>query len=90
MKFNLFLKIVFIGEVRVQRSKEDFDKAERWFCKEVGFTSDEVGLDWERFQVKINVHSKDANFSNAVLVEWNDIDTDAGDQGIMIDMQQIK
>lgn len=37
--------IVLLGEVSLDKSKVDFEQIARKVCREVGFTSEDVGLD---------------------------------------------
>lgn len=75
--------IVLLGEVSVDKSKVDFEKVARQVCKEIGFTSDDVGLDCDKCQVIINVHAQDANIAAAVHGTKDEMDMGAGDQGLM-------
>ena len=51
--------------------------------KEVGFVSNEVGIDCDNCQVIINVHGQSSEIANAVHVEKAMEDMGAGDQGLM-------
>jgi S-adenosylmethionine synthetase len=75
--------IVLLGEVSVPKDKIDFEEVARRVCGEVGFTSDEVGLDNKNCQVIVNVHAQDANIAAAVHESKDEMDMGAGDQGLM-------
>lgn len=75
--------VVLLGEVSVDKTKVDFEKEARRVAKEVGFTSEEIGLDCDNCQVIVNVHAQDANIAAAVHEEKAEEDMGAGDQGLM-------
>jgi len=75
--------IVLLGEVSVDKDKVNFEQVARKVCKEVGFTSEDVGLDCDNCNVIINVHAQDANIAAAVHGEKDELDMGAGDQGLM-------
>jgi S-adenosylmethionine synthetase len=75
--------IVLLGELSVDRTKIDLAKIARSVCKDVGFVSEETGLDGENCEIIINVHAQDANIANAVHVSKDELDMGAGDQGLM-------
>merc|ERR1711990_1227585 len=76
--------VVLLGEVSVTKDKLDFEAVARQACKEVGFTSEDVGLDCANMQVIVNVHAQDANIAAAVHESGkNEEDMGAGDQGLM-------
>ena len=76
--------VVLLGEVSVPKDKLDFEAVARQACKEVGFTSEDVGLDCANMQVIVNVHAQDANIAAAVHESGkNEDDMGAGDQGLM-------
>ena len=72
-----------LGEVSVPKDKLDFEQVARKVCGEVGFTSDDVGLDNKNCQVIVNVHAQDANIAAAVHETKDEMDMGAGDQGLM-------
>ena len=47
--------VVLLGEMSVDKSKINLEQIVRNVCKEVGFTSEEVGLDSDKCIVIINV-----------------------------------
>ena len=63
--------------------KVNFEEVARRVCKEVGFTSEDVGLDCDKCQVIVNVHAQDANIAAAVHGTKDENDMGAGDQGLM-------
>lgn len=71
--------VVLLGEVSVDKSKVDFEAVARRVCKEVGFTSDDIGLDCDNMQVIVNVHAQDANIAAAVHESKDELDMGAGD-----------
>jgi S-adenosylmethionine synthetase len=74
--------VILIGEIRMkEREKLDLEQIARKVCREVGFTSEEVGLDADTMQVIINV--PDQSQEIAMAVHENKEDMGAGDQGIM-------
>merc|ERR1711988_749240 len=75
--------VVLLGEVSVDKNKVDFEQVARKVCKEVGFTSEEVGLDCDKCNVIINVHAQDANIAASVHEGKDELDMGAGDQGLM-------
>lgn len=64
------------------KEKINLEQIARTVCKEVGFTSDEIGLDSEKMQVIINVPDQSEEIAQAVHVDKVE-DYGAGDQGIM-------
>jgi|TARA_B110000503_G_C7031016_1_gene363977 S-adenosylmethionine synthetase len=46
-----------LGEVSVSKDKLNFEEVARRVCGEVGFTSDDMGLDNKNCQVIVNVHA---------------------------------
>jgi len=75
--------VVLLGEVSVDKSKVDFEQVARRVCKEVGFTSEDVGLDADNCNVILNIHAQDANIAAAVHGQKDELDMGAGDQGLM-------
>jgi S-adenosylmethionine synthetase len=58
--------VVLLGEVSVTKDQLNFEEVARKVCSEVGFTSDDVGLDCKNCQVIVNVHAQDANIAASV------------------------
>ena len=61
----------------------NFEQVAREVCREVGFTSDAVGLDAATCNVITNIQEQDANIAAAVHENLSEDDTTAGDQGLM-------
>ena len=75
--------IVLLGEIRMKhKEKIDLEQIARRVCKEVGFTSEDIGLDAEKCQVIINVPDQSEEIAQAVHIDKHE-DYGAGDQGIM-------
>ena len=72
-----------LGEVSVDKDKVNFEEVARRVCGEVGFTSEDVGLDNANCQVIVNVHAQDANIAASVHEGKDELDMGAGDQGLM-------
>lgn len=76
--------LVLLGEIRMKnRDKLDLEQIARKVCKEVGFTSDEIGLNADTMNVIINVPDQAEEIAKAVHKDKADEDLGAGDQGIM-------
>ena len=76
--------VVLLGEVNVAGdTKVDFEQIARRVCGEVGFTSDDIGLDNANMQVIVNVHAQDTNIAASVHGNKDELDMGAGDQGLM-------
>ena len=76
--------LCLLGEIRMKnRDQLDLEQIARRVCKEVGFTSDEVGLNSETMNVIINVPDQANEIANAVHENKKEEDLGAGDQGIM-------
>lgn len=58
--------IVLLGEVSVDSTKVNFEQVARKAVKEIGFTSEAVGLDGNNCSVIINVHGQDKNIAAGV------------------------
>ena len=75
--------VVLLGEIRMKdRDKIDLEQIARKVCREVGFTSEDRGLDADNMQVIINVPDQSEEIAQAVHVDKEE-DLGAGDQGIM-------
>lgn len=75
--------LVLLGEIRMKnRDQLDLEQIARKVCKEVGFTADEIGLNYETMNVIINVPDQSEEIAHAVHLDKNE-DLGAGDQGIM-------
>ena len=75
--------LVLLGEIRMKnRDQINLEQIARKVCKEVGFTSADVGLDADNCEVIINVPDQSEEIAQAVHVDKEE-DMGAGDQGIM-------
>lgn len=74
---------MLLGELSIDLKQVDLEQIARRVCKEVGFTSEDVGLDCNTCQVIINVQAQSSEIANAVHVGKEDLDMGAGDQGLM-------
>lgn len=72
-----------LGETSITTDQVDFEAVARKVCAEVGFTSEDVGLDAKTCKVILNIHSQDANIAQAVHGDKAEEDMGAGDQGLM-------
>lgn len=61
----------------------NFEEVARRVCREVGFTSEEIGLDADGCNVIVNVHAQDKNIAASVHESKDEKDMGAGDQGLM-------
>ncbi|MCP3663806.1 MAG: methionine adenosyltransferase [Gammaproteobacteria bacterium] len=77
--------VCLLGEITHKGTQVNFEEVARKVCKEIGYTSKEVGLDCNNCQVLLKVEAQDANIANAVHghQQKKDEDLGAGDQGIM-------
>ena len=67
----------------IDKSKIDLEQIVRRVLREVGFTSDDVGIDCDNCQVIINVHGQSSEIADAVHTNKDELDMGAGDQGLM-------
>lgn len=76
--------LVLLGEIRMEgRDELDLEQIARGVCKEVGFTDNDIGLDYKSMNVIINVPEQSEEIANAVHLKKEVSDLGAGDQGIM-------
>jgi S-adenosylmethionine synthetase len=75
--------VVLLGETSITADQVNFEEVARRVCKEVGFNSEDVGLDCAKCQVIVNVHGQDLNIAAAVHEQKKEEDMGAGDQGLM-------
>lgn len=73
--------LVLLGEVSVEGI--NFEQIARDVCKDVGYTSEEVGLDAENMNVIVNVDAQSKEIAAAVHSGGFDENLGAGDQGLM-------
>jgi len=75
--------IVLLGETDVDRSKVNFEQIARRVAREIGFDSEEAGLDANTCSVILNIHGQDANIAQGVHKQKSEEEMGAGDQGLM-------
>jgi S-adenosylmethionine synthetase len=75
--------VVLLGEVSLFDGEVNFEQIARKVCKEVGFTSDDVGLDCNSCNVIVNVEEQSHEIALAVHKSVSKEDMGAGDQGLM-------
>jgi S-adenosylmethionine synthetase len=75
--------IVLLGETDVDRSKVNFEQVARRVAREIGFDSEEAGLDANTCSVILNIHGQDANIALGVHKQKSEEEMGAGDQGLM-------
>ena len=76
--------LVLLGEMTL-KNKEliDLEQIARKVCREVGFTSQEIGLNADTMNVIINVTAQSPEIAHSVHEDKKEEDLGAGDQGIM-------
>lgn len=74
---------MLLGEIGIDKEKIDFEQIVRKTLREVGFTSEEVGIDCDNCKVIVNVQGQSAEIANAVHTAKDEADMGAGDQGLM-------
>merc|ERR1712166_1476192 len=52
--------VVLLGETGVSKDEVNFEQIARDVCRDVGFTSEDAGLDCETMQVIQNIHAQSA------------------------------
>jgi S-adenosylmethionine synthetase len=75
--------VVLLGEVTLEGPPVDYEAIARRVVKEVGFVSDDIGLDGDKMNVIINVERQSPEIANSVHVKKFDENLGAGDQGLM-------
>ena len=77
--------LVLLGEVTCKdRDTLNFEQIARDVCREIGFVSEDVGLDADKMEVIVNVPEQEQEIANAVYLEKEkEEDQGAGDQGLM-------
>ena len=50
----------------MSKDEVNFEEIARKVAKEVGFTSEDIGLDCDKMDVIVNVHAQDANIALCV------------------------
>jgi len=74
---------VLLGEVSLEKDKVDLEGIVRSTLRQIGFLSDDHGIDCDNCQVIINVQGQSAEIANSVHVQKSEEDMGAGDQGLM-------
>lgn len=72
-----------LGETLVAGPAINYEQIARSVCKQVGYDSDDKGLDYQTMSVLVNVERQSPEIANAVHVAKDMDDFGAGDQGIM-------
>ena len=67
----------------VDKDKIPLEQIARKTLKQIGFTSDDQGIDCDNCQVIINVHGQSSEIAQGVHLDKNEEDMGAGDQGLM-------
>ena len=75
--------MVLLGEISVDKTQVNLEQIVRKVLREVGFVSEEVGIDCDNCQVIINVEKQSSEIADAVHTNKADEDMGAGDQGLM-------
>lgn len=76
--------LVLLGEMTLKNSElVDLEQIARKVCREVGFTSDDIGLNADTMNVIINVTAQSPEIAHSVHEEKAEENLGAGDQGIM-------
>jgi S-adenosylmethionine synthetase len=74
---------VLLGELSIPLEKIDLEQIARRVMREVGFTSEEVGIDCDNCQVIVNAQGQSKEIAESVHVNKDEKDMGAGDQGLM-------
>ena len=74
--------VMVFGEITT-KAKVDYEKIVRETCRQVGFTSDDVGLDCDKMTVLNHLHEQSPDIAQGVHVGKKLEDIGAGDQGHM-------
>ena len=75
--------LVLLGEITVDGPAIDYEAIARKVCKEVGFVSEDVGLDCDNMNVIVNVETQSTEIADSVHGKRFDENLGAGDQGLM-------
>lgn len=75
--------VVLLGEVTVEGEPIPFEQIARNVCKDIGYTSDDIGLDCQSMSVITNVNSQSPEIAGSVHGKKFDENLGAGDQGLM-------
>jgi len=82
MNYNV-MQVVLLGEVNVPKEKVDLEQIVRSTLRQIGFVSDEHGIDCDNCQVIVNVHGQAKEIADSVHTQKAEDDMGAGDQGLM-------
>ncbi len=75
--------LVLLGEITCAGPTIDYEAIARQVCKDIGFTSEDIGLDAETMNVIVNVESQSPEIADSVHGTRFDESLGAGDQGLM-------
>lgn len=75
-------KIIISGEVTT-KAKVDYEKIAREVCREVGYTSRELGIGCDDMEVELNIREQSPDIAMGVDDSLDSHSIGAGDQGIM-------
>jgi S-adenosylmethionine synthetase len=75
--------LVLLGEITCAGDPIDYEAIARKVCREVGFTSEDIGLDADGMNVIVNVESQSPEIGGSVHGGRFDESLGAGDQGLM-------
>ena len=70
---------MLLGEVTQKGSEIDFDKLARDVCKQVGYDSDEKGLDYKTMELKQVIVEQEPEIAAVVYLNKKEEDLGAGD-----------
>lgn len=73
---------MLLGEITC-KEKVDYETVARRVCKEIGYTSKDVGLDCNNCDVLVKLESQSPEIAQSVHEKKADEDLGAGDQGLM-------
>eukprot|EP00211_Chloroparvula_japonica_P006852 CAMPEP_0119131308 /NCGR_PEP_ID=MMETSP1310-20130426/10003_1 /TAXON_ID=464262 /ORGANISM="Genus nov. species nov., Strain RCC2339" /LENGTH=394 /DNA_ID=CAMNT_0007121873 /DNA_START=38 /DNA_END=1222 /DNA_ORIENTATION=- len=74
--------VMVFGEITT-KAKVDYEKVVRETCRQVGFVSDDVGLDCDKMMVLNHLHEQSPDIAQGVHIGKKLEDIGAGDQGHM-------
>lgn len=75
-------RIIISGEVTT-KAKIDYEKIARDVVREIGYTSDEIGIDADHMEVEVYICSQSSDIAQGVDDSSDHHSIGAGDQGIM-------
>jgi len=71
--------VVLLGEVTLEGPPVNYEEIARRVCKEVGFVSEDIGLDAEKMNVIVNVERQSPEIAASVHNKQFDENLGAGD-----------